>query len=415
MNFKKNLTFYNNLNNFKIMKTLKVMVNMRKPNCFRNSLAIVTIFLTSLFIASNSFGSIEKFGVGIKAGMSRLEGDWKEPKLGLGSSIYLFYKPVPYISIGGEAGYVSLQTKSDADRISLKYSNSFELSTLVYPISLNAHFQVLQLNKFRLYSLLGFGAVFWNTKYENTSIFRDGKKKTNKYIQFGGYTELSLSKSMALTAGVDFSYTTSDWLDQINSGDENDGIIFAWAGFKYYLLSKQKNDPDDDGILTKCDLDPSFAEDFNGYLDHDGKPEGGLESSGKNKKLTVIHFPVFKMYKGKDLLIKAQINTKNPLRTASVLYRKAGTKSWNVKELEIDKDFVYKAVIDKEFISGDDLEYCVIAVDKQVKNIGYSGLPSRPIHVKVEKKPKLWYTVNSVVTAVSWGTVAYLILRKQNN
>ena len=88
--------------------------------------------------------------------------------------------------------------------------------------------------------------------------------------------EYTFENNIGLLLGADIRYSLTDRLDQIKSGDENDGMISIWTGVNYYIRNADKTDLDYDFIPVDLDLDPVTAEDRNGYLDHDGKPEGGV-------------------------------------------------------------------------------------------------------------------------------------------
>jgi hypothetical protein len=178
--------------------------------------------------------------------------------------------------------------------------------------------------------------------------------------------------------------------------------------------SKDFSDIDGDRIPQELDLDPVYAEDRNGFMDHDGRPEKGVPANFDQKAPLVIHFPVFRAEANRDLVIRAQIASIEPLRTAAVLYRATGSKTWNVVQLERKLDDSFEGTIYGEFVSRDGLEYCVVAVDEKVKGIGYSGLPSRPIKVKVVGNGAVWRIAGGIATALSWAAATFLIMRKQN-
>jgi hypothetical protein len=55
-----------------------------------------------------------------------------------------------------------------------------------------------------------------------------------------------------------------------------------------------------------------------------------------------------------------------------------------------------------------------VAVDTDKKGIGYSGLPNRPIQIKVESSGQNWRIVSGIVAFFGWGAATYIVMRKQN-
>jgi hypothetical protein len=128
----------------------------------------------------------------------------------------------------------------------------------------------------------------------------------------------------------------------------------------------------------------------------------------------VIHHPVFYAEEGRDLHLRSKILSTVPLRVAAVLFRTWGSVNWNVLELEENEEMVFTATLDGERIQSPGFEYCVVAVDQRVKGIGYSGLPTRPIRVKVIGNATRWRIIGGIVSALSWGAASYVVFRKQN-
>ena len=110
------------------------------------------------------------------------------------------------------------------------------------------------------------------------------------------------------------------------TGDENDGVIDVHGGFSYFFRTSSKGDKDGDGIPDELDLDVEQAEDKDGYMDHDGKPDGvpplgsvwnkeeELNTSDDIIPPVVIHLPVKTAEQGKKIKISTEIFENKKLR-----------------------------------------------------------------------------------------------------
>jgi hypothetical protein len=386
---------------------------------------VAPVLLLSTVLLLLSFGLSEKSSAldnnldfGLKAGFGKLEGDWKKPKFNPCGALSVSYRVFPYLAFGSEFGYSVMKTKTDAIRIDPSYTDTdlFQIRTI--PIEAYCRFNFLPYKEICPFSTLGVGVFSWEALYDKETIKippegGERQKKIHPVIKVGGGLEYVSGSGVGVAAGIDFHYTLTDYLDQIDNGDENDGIISAWAGVVYRPRSRDFSDIDGDRIPQELDLDPVYAEDRNGFMDHDGKPEQGVPSNFDQKVPLVIHFPVFQAEANRDIVIRAQIASTVPLRTAAVLYRSKGSKTWKVVQLEQKLDDSFEGTIYGEFVTQQGLEYCVVAVDEEVKGIGYSGLPSRPIYVNVVRNGMVWRIAGGIATALSWTAATYLIIRKQ--
>lgn len=395
-----------------------------------------TIFLLVLIsliiqpVLTNSLTAADdKFGIGIKGGFNKLEGDWSEPRFNPMGSFVLSYAPIPYFEIGAEVNYSLLRTqdgikdlqfvsKVAADNLlTLPLDhNKFETSSM--PIEVDFRFNFSPRTAVNPFASIGFGGLVWDAKYDGTTINQpdeDPMEQKGFGLLFKTSAGLSFNfnNGLALSLGADYRFTGTDWIDQRPTGDMNDGITSLWAGLSYYFERKDQSDLDGDFIPKHLDLDLYRPEDRNGFWDHDGKPDFG-KSTQKKRAPSVIHYPVFRAEQGRDMIIKAVITSEVPLRTATVLYRTRGTKKWKLAPLKNSSDMYYETTIKGSNLTTAGLEYCVIAVDNDLKGIGYSGLPKRPIQVKVEKSGRNWRIVAGIVAFFGWGAATYIVMRKQN-
>ncbi len=389
--------------------------------------AVFIIALVSLVIQSIQTKSLlaadDKFGIGLKAGFNKLEGDWSQPRFNPMGSFAISYAPIPYFAIGAEINYSLLMTKDGIKDLQFvpvdslpRDPNKFQTSSM--PVEFDFRFNFSPRATVNPFASLGFGGVWWDARYDGKTVEQaneepSAQKTLSLLFKTSGGIEFNFNNGLALAIGADYRFTGTDWLDQRPTGDMNDGITSVWAGLGYYFTRKDPSDLDGDNIPKELDLDLYRPEDKNGFWDHDGKPDFG-KSAQKKKAPVVIHYPVFRAEEGRDLKIKAVITSEVPLRTATVLYRTRGTKKWKLAPLKNSSDMYYETVIKGANITTAGLEYCVIAVDNDLKGIGYSGLPKRPIRVKVEKSGRNWRIVAGIVAFFGWGAATYIVMRKQN-
>ncbi len=394
----------------------------RKEQILKRSAFILVLlsFFVHLCLASNLRAAESKFTVGVKAGVNKLEGDWKYSRFNPMGSLVLNYSPMPYFGIGVEANYSSLMTKElvpDLQQVvDLQTGVPDDFKTTAFPIELDFKFNFAPRNLVNPYASLGFGGINWESTYDGNTIMRDGgeeQKGIDLLFKTSGGLEFVLENGLGFTIGADFRFTGSDVIDQRATGDLNDGITSVWGGVSYAFKKKDPLDLDGDHITKSLDLDLYRPEDPNGYLDHDGKPEGGKPSK-PTKAPTVIHFPVFLAEEGRDLEISAAIASEIPIRIAAVIYRTTGTKKWNLAKMSKSTDGDYAAVIKGSRVTTAGLEYCVVAVDTDMKGIGHSGLPNRPIQVKVDVNGRNWRIVSGLVAFFGWGGATYVVMTKQN-
>jgi hypothetical protein len=360
--------------------------------------------------------SDEKLSIGLRVGAARFDGDARIPTFRPLASGVLSFALNPHLSISGELGYAKLAVK-----------NAPGFACRLIPAEAEAVFRLLPYGKVTPFATLGAGGVWWRaTQNGQTIVLPPGQKKQEGFDTFfksSGGLQISLTPSISLSAGATFRYSLTDALDQIFSGDENDAVVSLFSGVSFNLTSRG-GDRDHDGVLDEYDLAPRTAEDHDGYLDHDGKPEKNVPPSAaglvalksgeavNDAPPVVIHKPVRTVEEGKPLPLRAEIFTRSALEKTVVLYRKRGA-SWQLSNLEKSIGDTYIAVLPPEVLQEQGLEYCLIVVDKPKRAIGYSGLPTRPHVVSVLPDQRGWRAITSVAAVLGWGASAYTAFREQ--
>ncbi len=377
---------------------------------------LITILATLAIACSPAYAVRNKVGVSLKLGMNKLDGDWQKPKINPDAAFCLLFSPNPFLSLEGEIAYSILRTNDNSSRIDPSLAGVGGLRTFMTPIGMALRFNFFPLSKVRPFASIGGGAIWWDSKYGDKTITSQGTKQQhrNLFLKAGGGLEIQVSPGFAVFTGSDFRYSSSDILDQINSGDEKDGIITGWGGVTYYFARHDPRDRDGDNIPRELDLSPQEREDRNGYMDHDGRPEGEIKEPLNKNAPIVIHHPIFEAEEKHNLKINADIISEVPLRTAAVLYRSLGNKNWQITKFEPIGASKYQATIKGQDVTATALEYCAIAVDQNVKGIGYSGLPNRPVQVKLLRHGTVWRALGAITAAAGWGLSTYIILRKQS-
>lgn len=381
------------------------------------SISVIVLFSINLVWAG---GQQTNFGIGLKAGLIRLEGDWKNPSVKPAFYGQLSYNLFEYLAISAEGGYATVGDKDQPN-----------IETIIIPYEGHLMFSFFPLGKINPYVILGGGGVYWNyTENGQTKVDPiSGKyhKGYDSFIKSGGGLEILLNRSHTFyfNIGATFRYSLTDWLDNRDWKDENDGVIDIYGGFTYYFRTSSRGDRDNDGVPDELDLKPEIKEDPDGYMDHDGKPDGippvtiamssnvNNEAEADKDPPVVIHSPAKRVESGKDIRITADIYENKKLKVASILYRPIGFDQWKVGQLRNIGGTFYEGVIPGRSVKKQGVEYCVIAVDEAISGVGYCGLPKLPVRVEVLGYSKLWRIIGGTAALAGWGTSGYLILRKQ--
>jgi hypothetical protein len=357
------------------------------------------------------------YGIGFNAGLGRLESDIRSPKMSPLISGHFRVLPKPHFAIEGELGFSALQAT---------HAQFSDFKTVVIPFELSAIFNFLPERKVNPYVFLGGGGVFWNATSNGNTVVTDGKNQDglDSFLKTGGGLEFKLNRALALNLGATYRFSLTEAFDQLFYGDENDQVLDVHVGFTYYFLPNK--DKDRDVIPDERDLMPEMAEDRDGYLDHDGIPERNpnlVAMSGGGPIPTdasaspgpiVVHQLTTNSAPGKPIPLEAQVYSNIALQMVAILYRSTGTSKWNVARMAGMGDNTFQGEIPAEVVHGPGLQYCVIAVDETQRGIGYSGLPSNPVHVEVSSSGKGWKILGSTVGGAAVATATYLIVRKQN-
>ena len=377
---------------------------------------IGTVLLVA--IAGIAQAQESKFGLSLRGGAGRIEGDVRKSDFRAMGSGLIYYAPDPHLWIGIEGGYGEFITDYDAQVDSL---------VRLSPVALSLTFHFSPYKTVSPFASLGAGAIFWQNfrKSDNQTLHLDTQRDYSApMVKAAGGLNFALSEKFLLTVGGEFSYFFSDRIELNVAGDEDDGLIAGFAGFAI-RFGGGKPDRDHDRVFDRYDLDSNAKEDRDGYMDHDGVPDthistnllavsGSSDDSGADEvPPIVIHKPIWRATKGNDLTVRAEIFENRKLLKAAVLYRPYNVRRWLVEPMVSSDNVAYTGVLPGLVINSAGLEYCVVAVDEAISGIGYSGLPNRPNYVMVHGRETWWRAATVVAALAGWGAASYLVAREQ--
>lgn len=381
----------------------------------------ILLFVSIFSLEVDAGGNRGDIGIGLRLGVMRFKSDLENPAFGPMVMGNISYNANEFVSFGFESGFGILEDE-DVDKF----------QTAIVPYEVHATFGFFPLSKVNPYAIIGGGGVYWNATYDGKTI-RDAhsnelQEKLDTFFKFGAGLEILLNneRNLYLNLGATYRYSMTDMLDQNYSGNLNDAVYDFHAGLTYYFRTRRAGDRDNDGVPDELDLMPLQKEDHDGYLDHDGKPEGvpPLASVQKSEDFmdisddvsppVVIHTPLRYVESNRDIKINAEIYENYELKIAGLLYRPLNFYQWHVARLNHIEGVLYQGIIPKSEVREQGIEYCVIAIDKAVSGIGYSGLPKRPIRVRVIGDTTFWRLVSGTAALAGWGTAGYLLFKEQN-
>jgi len=386
--------------------------------CRRGKLlgCLVALFLIAPLLPVGA--QVPRFGVAVRAGISRLDGDVHIKSLRPEANGALLFTLQPHLLLSGEIGWADLALGALPDTSVLR----------TIPVALNLILRFAPYSEVTPFVAFGAGGTFWKhlNKRTQQTIRRPNLDESNfdYFVQTAGGLEFALSPRARWLLGATYRYSLTDHLDALVAGKQNDAILSAFTGLTFHF-GKVADDVDHDGVINRYDLNSKKSEDRDGYLDHDGVPEkrmGGNiadyvntegQQSGVDKvPPIVIHEPVLRAAAGSKLQLYAEIFENQNLRKAAILYRPANTRQWLVEPMQAVKGNYYLGAIPATAVQKSGLEYCVVAVDEAISGVGYSGVPDRPNFVRVHGKDTAWRLVTGLAAAAGWGTAAYLVFRK---
>jgi hypothetical protein len=359
-----------------------------------------------------------KFGIGLRGGAGKIEGDVKTRLLKPFASGIIYYSPDPHFSLGLEAGIGDLLIDND--------KSSQDSIARVVPIEFDVTLRFSPHHTFSPFATLGAGGVVWHNfrkQDKQTLHYNFAREYSNYIVKTAGGLDIALSRRFNFSLGAAFRYSFTDLLDLNPNGDENDGLITVFSGLTV-KIGGGLPDQDRDGVWDRYDLDSRAKEDHDGYMDHDGVPDtqigsnllaltGSAGSGVDDIPPIVIHTAIRRATAGSEVKVRAEIFENRSLLKAAVLYRPYTVRRWLVEPMFSKDGETYEARVPGISVQKVGLEYCVVAVDEAISGLGYSGLPGRPNFVRVTGKEGWWRALTILTAAGGWGAAAYVVNRKQ--
>jgi outer membrane protein OmpA-like peptidoglycan-associated protein len=232
---------------------------------------MVLLLATVLF----SLGNAGDYTLGLKGGMSTYFGDIDDqhisPYGGLSFDAWL----VPQVGIGllGYAAHIQGKETDPA---------FYFFESLIYGGGVLVKVRPLGKTVVSPYLMGGAEMFMYDpTDGDGNALPNSEAEEYDKYqlgFPLGGGISFFVKENLSLDVEALYHYASNDWLDDLKSGDGDDGFLTASLGISFHF-GKPK-DTDLDGIFDKYDLDPLNPEDFDGFQDEDGAPDLDNDEDG---------------------------------------------------------------------------------------------------------------------------------------
>ena len=159
--------------------------------------------------------------------------------------------------------------------------------TYLYPWNVSLRCNILPERRFNPYIGIGAGLTHWNLRdvseednwfpipASGTTI--SGNRKNLTAVGMVG-AEVFLSSKFSLDLGFRYSRLFDQDLDNVGTGDVNNGM--TEIRLSLHIYSGGFRDKDGDGIEDKHDGDPHRPEDYDGFQDEDGIPDLDNDEDG---------------------------------------------------------------------------------------------------------------------------------------
>lgn len=214
-----------------------------------------------------------KFELGIKGGLSSYWGDIDGSNMKGAFSGSMYYWFANYFAFGVDGGMSNMEAENE---------NQYFQSTVYHvgPVIKIKPFPSNDLNFTLLagYEILDIDPKNKNDKWPTNREAGEYEREQNAFVAGFGISPFIYEDILALDVQGAYHYSSTDYLDDLDLGEENDGYFTALVGLSVYL-GKPK-DTDGDGIPDKNDVDPLHKEDFDGFEDIDGAPDPDNDGDG---------------------------------------------------------------------------------------------------------------------------------------
>ena len=213
-------------------------------------LILVSIVIVILFISQNLFSQFlnaNRYGIGLNMGGAKIFCENPHTGFGFATELYAKYKINPRFFSVLALGYSEL---SDGTMI---VDNKCTFSTDLITFDIKGGVNLLTEGRFIPFAYLGLGVFRFQAE---GSAFTSPNLLNNAFydaaFMLGGGIETRISPKIAITANLDYRYTTGDDLNGINNQQDKDGYLTIKSGVTYYI---------DPAFTGASDKDLKIAED----------------------------------------------------------------------------------------------------------------------------------------------------------
>ena len=244
---------------------------------------IITFFMTTTSFTQHISGQA---GLGLNASLIKLVGgDVDHSLANYAAAIVLKYSFSEFLTSEINAGIGWVRPRDPDSHFKARADAPYR--TYIYPWSVSLRYNFLPEKRIVPYIGFGTGLTFWNLRdvsqgddwfpipASGTSI---SKMQKNLTILGTIGTTFFVTKDVGFDVGIRYSHLLDQKLDNIGTGDENNGLLEIRLNLCYFFGGYR--DSDGDGIEDKNDMAPYQPEDFDYFQDEDGRPDLDNDNDG---------------------------------------------------------------------------------------------------------------------------------------
>lgn len=216
---------------------------------------LVLLCASCLTLATYSQTDEKKWNIGFHGGLVEYHGDRGQAFYSTSQAAYGFaglsfsryisrHFDASLIFTRGEVGYIDRTVSATADA-----PNSFLVRHNTANLLLRFYFTTPN-TIFRPYLLAGAGAIWYENVYDLPRERFEFSVPT-----FGGGLNIAMGPVVSLNLQEKFLYTSTDNIDHVNAGGDNDLLLYHTAGLTFNL--GKKKDEDRDGVADRKDQCPN--------------------------------------------------------------------------------------------------------------------------------------------------------------
>ncbi len=246
-----------------------------------------------LVVSSHSPFAVERaqqVGIGVEIAGIRLFGGEKGDSIVHSSGgVRLSYCISDHLAIGYDGNYGWVSPRKSGSFFSTDPDPELRYKTFLLTNAVDVSYYLPLKGPVQPFLSAGTGLLIWDLRYVATggSLFKNGffygqsvhdGPIYNTLLTAGIGAGYRLSDSIGLTGYLQLRHIVDQGVDNIGTGDINNGLLQIGVVLSYLLLANQ--DTDGDGIVDKHDAAPNEPEDFDDFQDDDGVPDPDNDADG---------------------------------------------------------------------------------------------------------------------------------------